>query len=196
MLITDAWDYILDVARERLVANFHRHNSHRLGDHIEVLGVAGELAARRFLGLPERVLGVGDPGWDIEIPSTDVLGDPYVWTIDVKSRPWIEGFWRMPLQWPLHKPMRADLALLVFVHLAERRAAVVSFAGKEDLEAAPIDTGGLMPCRLVDPQNMQPATRLYNLFCTVPEWMSEDACLTPEMVGLESDLSLEAGGKK
>ena len=59
------WQYIEQVAAERLQNNkTKRHVSH-YGTYIEVIGAAGELAAHRFLGLPETLHTHLDGGCDM-----------------------------------------------------------------------------------------------------------------------------------
>ena len=55
MDLTSSWPYIEDTARNRLAHNKTSHHIYEYGDSLELLGVAGEIVARRFLGLSEEL---------------------------------------------------------------------------------------------------------------------------------------------
>jgi hypothetical protein len=81
MNLQSDWAYILEVAERRLKYNkTPRHIASEKG-RLEIIGAAGEVAARRFLGLPERLHNHFDGGVDlnwrgyrIDVKSTGFAG--------------------------------------------------------------------------------------------------------------------------
>ena len=65
MDLSGSWDYIREIARSRLAHNKTSHHVSEFGEGIELIGVAGEIVARRFLGLPETIHQRFDGGVDL-----------------------------------------------------------------------------------------------------------------------------------
>ena len=74
------WQYIEQVAAERLQNNITRRHVSQYGTYIEVIGAAGELAARRFLGLPETLHTHLDDRCDMFYKGMSIDTQATVWT--------------------------------------------------------------------------------------------------------------------
>jgi hypothetical protein len=120
------WPYIQRIAAERLRHNKTTHHRANYGTEIEVMGAAGELAARRYLGLDEELGTHFDGGVDLSLHGV---------TVDVKStRPYSK--W---LQVAYYKRVAADIILMMAVNLKRQTARPFGFAWREEILGAPLD---------------------------------------------------------
>ena len=95
-----SWPYIVEVVRQRLAHNKTEYHISDYGTDIEILGAAGELAARRFLGVSEILHTEFDGGTDI------------YWNgirIDVKATHLTPKVNHRYLQYPERKSVKADM---------------------------------------------------------------------------------------
>src|SRR6186997_1989303 len=100
MDLSQAWPYIEQVATHRLANNKTKRHVTGYGEYIEVIGAAGELAARHFLQLPEDLHEHFDGGADIHYKGI---------RIDVKATIWTPKLTHRFLQWPIWKPVKANV---------------------------------------------------------------------------------------
>ena len=124
MDLSHSWRYIEYVARTRLQNNKTRRHVSAYGKEIEVIGAAGEFAARRFFGLGEDLHVKFDQGVDIRLPKR---------TIDVKATRLTPLLRHRNLQWPLTKPIIADIILLTAISIRYRTATIVGYATSMEL---------------------------------------------------------------
>jgi hypothetical protein len=137
MNLAPKWDYLREVAKKRLRNNKTIFHVDKYGDDIEVLGAAGELAARRFLGLPEKLHLTKDNGIDLYWRG---------WKVDVKATHMTKNLEHRFLQWPHYKPIKADIILMTAVNLKYHKATVIGFATANEVAVAPINTKRDIPC--------------------------------------------------
>jgi len=142
------WDYITKVAETRLKKNKTIYHIDKYGDQIEILGAAGEIAARRFLGLPEKLHLGRDKGVDLYWRG---------WQVDVKATHMTKYLHHRYLQWPYYKPVKADIILMTAVHLKWKKATVIGFAQRHEVEAATINSSRDIPCHEILTTNLHPA---------------------------------------
>lgn len=154
MDLSGSWDYIEQVARERLSHNKTSHHVSEYGPEIETLGAAGELAARRFLGLDERLHTYFDGGADIRFGGK---------TIDVKATHLTPKIGYRFLQWPEWKPIKAQIILMTAVHLVERKAVVIGYATRAEISRADINMTRAYPCHEISVKELHPASELLTL---------------------------------
>lgn len=139
------------IAEERLEHCKTSRHVDRYGPGIELLGAAGELAARRFLGLPEELHNEFDGGKDM------------VWhglKIDVETTVLTSKIHYRYLQWPYYKSIKADIILMVAVDTDSHQATVLGYAIPEDIKAAPVNTERYVPCHEIPIPNLRPAWEL------------------------------------
>lgn len=154
MNLAPKWDYILKSAKTRLQNNKTIYHIDKYGTDIEVLGAAGEIAARRFLGLPEKLHLEKDNGIDLYWRG---------WKVDVKATHMTKYLHHRYLQWPHYKPVKADIVFMTAVHLGWKRATVVGFAMRHEIKAAPINPKRDVPCHEILTTNLHPAWMLHVL---------------------------------
>ena len=146
-----SWPYIVEVARQRLAHNKTENHVSDYGEDIEILGAAGELAARRFLGVSELLHTEFDGGIDI------------VWNgirIDVKATHLTPKVNNRYLQWFEEKPVKADIVLLTAVHLNLKRAAVIGYATRREVLNAPVNYERDYPCHEISVRQLHPSWEL------------------------------------
>src|SRR5512133_207525 len=97
MDLNGSWDYIERIARSRLSHNKTKRHVYDYGEGIEVIGVAGEIIVRRFLGLDETVHEGFDHGVDMSY---------FGMRIDVKATVLTPNANYRYLQWPNWKKVR------------------------------------------------------------------------------------------
>ena len=149
MDLREQWDYIERVAEERLEHN--KTSRHVNNDNIEVIGAAGEIAARRFLGLPEELHTDFDDGKDLVFKNKSV---------DVKATvmtPYLEHRY---LQWPEWKPVKAEIILLTAVDRVAMIATVVGYATREEVIKSKVNKERQWPCHEVPVKDLHPAWML------------------------------------
>jgi hypothetical protein len=129
--------YLEQVARERLRNNRTEWQVDDYGEEIELIGAAGELAARRFLKLPEELHTRFDQGADI------------LWRghrIDVKTTRLTERIQFRYLQWPQRKPIKADLVMMAAFDPRSWDAEVLGYTFKQEILNAPLNRTRAHPC--------------------------------------------------
>lgn len=151
MNLASKWPYIQAVAKDRLATNKTPYHIDKYGDEIEVLGAAGEIAARRFLGLPEKLHKGLDNGIDLYWRG---------WKVDVKATHMTKYLHHRYLQWPHFKPVKADLILMTAVNLKWKKATVIGFAMRHEILAATINTSRDIPCHEILTENLHPAWKM------------------------------------
>jgi hypothetical protein len=124
------WPYIAAVARQRLENNRTPRQVEDYGTQLELIGAAGELAARIFLGAPLEMSVHFDHGVDIYYNGL---------TIDVKATSLTPGLSHKFLQWPAGKIVKADIVILTAVNQAACHAAIVGYATKGEVKSAPVN---------------------------------------------------------
>lgn len=148
------WSYIQKVAKQRLRNNKTMFHVDRYGDDIEVLGAAGEIAARRFLGLPEKLHLNKDNGIDLYWRG---------WKVDVKATRMTKNLDYRFLQWPHYKPIKADIIFMTAVNLKYKKATVIGFATANELSTAPINTSRDIPCHEISVKILHPAWGMWTM---------------------------------
>jgi hypothetical protein len=154
MDLRGSWEYIERIARSRLALNKTAHHVSDFGEEIEVMGVAGEVAARRFLGLSEKVHLGFDRGSDLEFVG---------YKIDVKATRMTARMEHRYLQWPLWKRIQADIVLMTAVDVRLKLATVLGFSWKEEIEHAPINMTRRQPCREIPVAQLHPMWELFQI---------------------------------
>jgi hypothetical protein len=151
MDLSRKWKYLQSVAKTRLANNKTIYHIDRYGTDIEVLGAAGELAARRFLGLPEKLHLKRDNGIDLYWRG---------YKVDVKATHMTKYLHHRYLQWPHYKPIKADIILMTAVDLRRKRATVIGFATAHEVISAPINAARNIPCHEIIMTRLHPAWRM------------------------------------
>jgi hypothetical protein len=137
MDLSGSWEYIEDVARSRLAHNKTPHHCYQFGPQIEILGVAGELLARRFLGLPEDLHTGFDGGCDLLYRNLRV---------DVKACRFSRNLTHFFLQFPAAKPVKAQIVFLTAIDMREQSGFPVGFAFAREVRIAPINNQAMVAC--------------------------------------------------
>lgn len=153
MNLAKDWPYIERVAAARLKNNSQRkRHVSQFGEIIEVAGAAGELAARRYFGLPEELHTSTDGGVD------------FIWknmTFDVKT---IQLFEKTPflyLQWPAGKPFKSEIILVVAVDRKEKQATIVGWSTKDVVRNCKVNPNRPIPCHELPLKELKPVWRLF-----------------------------------
>ena len=137
MDLSQAWPYIEEIAARRLANNKTKRHVAEFGEYIEVIGAAGELAARRFLQIPEELHEHFDGGKDILYKGI---------RIDVKATVWTPRLTQRFLQWPIWKIVKADAVLFTAVNLEQKSAIIVGYALRHEVNQAPVNKERAIPC--------------------------------------------------
>jgi hypothetical protein len=137
MDLSGSWSYIERIARNRLANNKTPHHVTKYGEGIELLGVAGEIVARRFLGLNEILHEGFDNGIDLSY-----LGK----RIDVKATELHRNFGIKNLQWPESKRIKCDIVLLTGIDVKNKFGAVIGYAPSYAVKNAPVNYERAYPC--------------------------------------------------
>jgi len=154
MDLNGSWPGLVATATQRLRNNKTSHHVSEYGTDIELIGAAGELAARRFLNLDEFLHTHFDHGVDIRI-------DKY--TIDVKATVLTKFVQYRFLQWPYWKPIRAKIILLTAVSIKDHSAIVIGYALKQEILKAHINLMRDYPCHEIPVKDLHPASELLTL---------------------------------
>ena len=152
MDLTASWPYIESIAKTRLSRNKTVRHVGRYGPEIETLGAAGELAARRFLGLPEILHTRFDGGFDLTVNNVK---------IDVKTTRWDPA--HKYLQWPYWKRVKAPIILMAMVDLETKTGFIVGYATREDITEAAINMMRTIWCFEIPITNLRKASELHGL---------------------------------
>lgn len=151
MNLDGSWTYISDTARSRLAHNKTERHVYQYGEGIELIGVAGEIVARRFLGLDEKVHDRFDQGVDISFMGRK---------IDVKATiltPKIEFRF---LQWAIWKQIKCDIILMTAIDPIHRYGTVLGYATSKEMELAPINYTRFSPCHEIPVKALHPGWEL------------------------------------
>lgn len=148
MDLSGSWQYVQQIAKSRLAHNKTRFHVSQYGEGIELVGAAGEIAARRYLGLEEKLHVHWDGGVDIEFDGL---------RIDVKATTLTPKVNYRFLQWPLRKPVKADIVLMTAVDPITKQAVILGYATKQEVEKAEINHDRPQACREISVQELHPA---------------------------------------
>ena len=155
MDLSGSWEYIERIARSRLAHNKTPRHVSDYGDEIEVLGAAGEIVARRFLGLSETLHDGFDNGTDFVYAGKSV---------DVKATVLTPKIgWRF-LQWPHWKPVKAEIVILTAVDMASMQGTVLGWVTGDEVKAAPINQTRQTPCHEIPVKSLHPGWELVQLW--------------------------------
>jgi len=144
------WEYLQEVSTQRLANNqtvWHIQNDGRL----EIIGAAGELAARLFFGMSSELGTHFDQGSDF------LVGDLKV---DVKATPLTPGAAYRFLQWPERKPVKADIIVMTIVNIEEQGATLVGYTTRKAIKAAPVNVARRTPCHEIAYSRLSPLWEL------------------------------------
>lgn len=147
MDLSGSWEYIQKVARNRLANNKTPYHVSVFGEGIEVIGAAGEIVARRELGMPEDLHEGFDNGTDIQFGKT---------RIDVKTTMLTPLAMHRNLQWPLYKQVKADVILMTVVDPITKQGAVVGYAMKAEILRAKRNMERRFPCYELPYERLHP----------------------------------------
>lgn len=149
------WRAIEEVARKRLKNNSKtKHHRKEFGNELEIMGAAGEIAARRFLKLPLWLQTTFDNGIDLEWRGH---------TVDVKATRWVPTIMSRYLQWPKTKNIKADLILMTAIDFEQKKAILLGFCSREELERAPVNEKRDIPCMEVPVTSLRKPEKLFDL---------------------------------
>lgn len=155
MDLSGSWPYICDVARSRLAHNKTERHVSKFGEGIEVLGVAGEIVARRFLGISELLHEGFDGGIDLRFAGM---------RIDVKATLLTPSVQHRFLQWPEWKRVKADIIVLTAIDPIVQKGTMIGFATRTEIIAAPINATRSSPCHEIPVMNLSPSWLLLQTF--------------------------------
>jgi len=148
------WDYLENVARERLQNNVTVRHVSEYGPGIEIMGAAGELAARLYLGLPPSLHTQFDAGADLRWRG---------WTVDVKSTRLTLTIAHKFLQFPSWKTVRADIVMMVAVDVDRQDAVPLGWATKQMVNNAKVNETRKVECREIPVPNLLPMWALFTI---------------------------------
>lgn len=148
------WAYLENIAERRLKKNKTSRHVYRYGTEIELLGAAGELAARRFLGLDTKLHIPFDGGMDLSWRG---------YRVDVKTTRLTPKLNYRYLQWPKGKPIHTDIVLLIAVDMWKKEATAVGWVWSEMVRGAPINPDRDFPCHEIPVPELRPMWELYIL---------------------------------
>ncbi len=151
MDLREDWSLILRVAKLRLAHNQTERHVSDYGDSIEIRGVAGELAARRYFGLPEELHTYFDGGVDFRLGEVSV---------DVKATKLVDYIDKLNLQWTSGKPFKAPVIVLTAVDLEKQCAKMIGWETKYEMEKAPINPKRRDPCHEIKVTKLRPIQEL------------------------------------
>jgi hypothetical protein len=154
MDLSSSWPYIESVARNRLANNKTRHHVSEYGEGIETLGVAGELLARRFLGLSEVLHEKFDGGTDFMFAGK---------TVDVKATVLTPNISFRYLQWPEWKPVKADIILMTAIEPVTKQGTIIGYTTREEMTKAPVNCSRFTPCHEIPVISLRPPFELVSM---------------------------------
>ena len=156
MDLSAAWPYLEAVAAERLLNNITERHVSMYGPEIELLGAAGELAARRFFQVSEQLHTHFDQGADIVYKDI---------RIDVKATHWTPKVLRRHLQWAIWKQIRADVILLTAINLQQKSAILVGYALPHEILRAPVNEDRFIACHEIPVPRLRKPSKLLFMEC-------------------------------
>jgi hypothetical protein len=146
------WDTIIKISDLRRQNN--RTPWHINERYLEVIGTAGELAARRFLGLPEELHTRFDGGTDLEWKG---------YRVDVKTTVLTQNLEYRYLQYPTRKYMKSDIILMMAVNEKGKIAIPVGWAFSFEMMAAAVNRKRDHPCHEIPIRELHPGWELFSL---------------------------------
>lgn len=152
MDLSGHWSYLEYIAEKRLEKNKTSRHVYDYGPEIELMGAAGELAARRILGQSTKLHATFDGG-------ADLMWRGY--RVDVKTTKLTPKLNFRNLQWPKGKPIRADIVLMMAVSLRDKEATAVGWLTADKVRAAPINCDRAYPCHEIPVTKLEPIWSLY-----------------------------------
>lgn len=152
MNLGGSWDYITSVAQSRLAHNKTSRHVSDYGDNIEVIGAAGELLARRYFGLEEKLHDGFDGGHDFLYAGK---------TVDVKATILTPQIQHRYLQWPTWKRIKAEIILLTAVDPLTRQGIVIGWATGDEILRAKINNERSTPCYEIPIPALHPVYELF-----------------------------------
>jgi hypothetical protein len=147
MNLAGNWPYLEKVAEVRLTKNKTPDHVYRYGPEIEVMGAAGEVIARRILGLPELLHTGWDGGSDLSWRN---------WRVDIKTTRLTPRLEYRYLQWRENKKLKADLVLMIAVDVQEKKGVPVGWAWKKEVLAAPVNRERYQACHEIPVPDLHP----------------------------------------
>lgn len=151
MDLNGCWAYIESVAQSRLSSNKTSRHVSKFGNQLELLGVAGEIAVRRYLGLPEEVHLGFDHGIDLVYCGK---------RIDVKATVLTPKLSYRYLQWPVWKQVKSEFVVLTAIHTTSHMAVVVGYATRKEILEAPVNQTRYDPCHEIPVKSLHPVWEL------------------------------------
>lgn len=135
--LSACWEKIEQAAHERLASNGRTTRQVSDDGRLELLGAAGERAAREFLELGGD-LHIGlDEGRDMTWKG---------WKLDVKTTKLAGGMAFYHLQWPVGKQIKPDIVFLWAVDLSRQWASPLGWTWGMELAKARINHHRPRPC--------------------------------------------------
>lgn len=147
MDISGSWPYIESVAKSRLAHNKTKRHVDEYGDYIERIGAAGEIVARRYLGLGEELHEQFDHGIDFRYLDK---------TFDVKATKLTSKVMHRHLQWPLWKEIKADIIILTAINEELKIGTVIGYALKNEIKEANKNPNRNFPCYEIPISELHP----------------------------------------
>lgn len=151
MDLSGSWETIERIARSRLARNKTLRHVSDYGEGIEVIGVAGELLVRRFLGLPEEIHSGFDHGIDIEA---------FGLRMDVKATILTPNARYRFLQWPYWKKVQADFIVMTAIDPIHRLGTIIGYATHAEIQTAEINSSRAIPCHEIAFPSLHPVWEL------------------------------------
>ena len=151
MLLSGSWGYIEKISKSRLAHNKTKRHVSDYGTQIETMGAAGEIIARRFLGLKEVLHDGFDGGADIRFSG---------WTVDVKATHLTPRVEYRYLQWPVGKPVKADIILMTAIDMDKHCGTVLGWVWGSEIKNFPVNKTRKYPCHEVPVRQLRPAWEL------------------------------------
>jgi len=154
MDLSGSWEYIEAVSRSRLAHNQTKHHVSMYGEQIEIMGAAGEIVARRFLGLPEKLHDGFDGGTDINFHGI---------RIDVKATHLTPKVSFRFLQWPTWKDIKSPYILMTAINLPGRYGTVIGYATREEVCNSIVNSTRATVCHEIPITKLHPPYQLFEM---------------------------------
>lgn len=154
MDLSGSWNYIEKIARSRLAHNKTERHVSDYGEGIEVIGVAGELLARRYLGLKEELHAGFDGGVDFEYAGK---------RIDVKATILTPNVAYRNLQWPTWKCVKSEIVLMTAIDPISKIGVMIGYATAAEVKSALINKERHVPCYEIPFSKLHPIYELIGM---------------------------------
>ena len=143
--------YIESVDKRRFSHNKTDRHVREYGEYIEIIGAAGELVVRRFLGLSEELPVQFDGGVHLIF-----LGK----TVYVKATKLTSMVLHRHLQWPLWKPITSDIIVLTAIDTELKYGELMGYALRSEVLKAKINYQRKFPCYEIPISELHPCNQL------------------------------------